>query len=112
MRIPLLIYGPKFFSHEVIDTIGSQADIIPTLMDILEWKGNFSTLSHSLFSSQNKQFVLFNAGETIGMIDKSGYVKHTLEKRLELTGDVTLEKKLLSVYQISSKYLQKNKWAH
>ena len=112
MRIPLLIYGPKFFSHEVIDTIGSQADIIPTLMDILEWKGSFSTLSHSLFSPHDEQFVLFNAGETLGMINQSGYIKHTLEKRLELTGDATLEKKLLSIYQISSKYLQKNKWAH
>ena len=61
MRIPLLIYAPKFFKHQVIETIGSQADIIPTLMDILDWKGSFSTLSHSLFSPQDEQFVLFPA---------------------------------------------------
>ncbi len=111
MRIPLLVYAPKFFKHKVIETIGSQADIIPTLMDILEWEGSFSTLSHSLFAKQDEPFALFNTGETIGMINQSGYIKHTLQKRLELTGEEALEKKLLSLYQISSKLLNTNKYA-
>ncbi|HIP47331.1 MAG TPA: LTA synthase family protein [Campylobacterales bacterium] len=109
MRIPLLIYAPKIFEHQVIETIGSQADILPTLIDILDWEGGFATLSHSLFSPKDEQFVLFNTGETIGMINESGYVKHTLEKRLELSGEEALEKKLLSLYQVSSKLLRENK---
>jgi len=110
MRIPLVIYAPKIFEPQVIETVGSQADILPTLVDMLQWKGNFSTLSNSLLTPSSKAFALFNSGQTIGMVNNSGYIKHTLDKKLELTGDETMEKDILSMYQTSSKLLQTNKW--
>ncbi len=112
MRIPLVIYAPKIFKPKVIKTIGSQADILPTLVDILNWKGHFTTLSNSILTPSSKPFALFNSGQTISMVNKSGYIKHTLKKRLELTGDSTMEKELLSIYQTGSKLLQNNKWYH
>ncbi|VAY86281.1 Phosphoglycerol transferase I [hydrothermal vent metagenome] len=110
MKIPLVIYAPKIFKPAIIDSVGSQADIIPTLIDILNWKGNFATLSNSLISPSSNSFALFKSGETIGLVDKSGYIKHTLDKRLEMTGDESLEKRILSIYQLSFKLLQTNRW--
>ena len=109
MRIPLIIYAPQIFQAKTIETIGSQADIIPTLTELLEWKGSLSTLSNSILSPTEKGFAIFNSGQTIGMVDSTGYVKHTLEKCLELTGKKTLEKELLSIYQTSSQLLRTNR---
>jgi phosphoglycerol transferase MdoB-like AlkP superfamily enzyme len=110
MRIPLLIYAPKIFKPSINNTVGSQVDIIPTLVDILGLKGSFSTLSNSLLHPTNNQFAIFNSGQTIGIVNKSGYLKHTLDKKLEQTGNNTLEEKLLSSYQIMQKLLNENKW--
>jgi hypothetical protein len=73
-------------------------------------KGSFSTLSNSLIHPTNNQFAIFNSGKTIGIVNKSGYLKHTLNKKLEQTGNNTLEEKLLSSYQIVQKLLNENKW--
>jgi len=110
MRIPLVIYAPKIFKAKTIETIGSQADIIPTLAELLKWEGSFSTLSNSIVSPKKEGFAIFNSGQTIGMIDATGYIKHTLEKRLELTGEETLEKDLLSIYQTGSSLLRTNRF--
>jgi len=110
MRIPLLVYAPKILKGQENTNIGSQVNIIATLMDILNWKGSFSTIANSMFEEKN-QFAVFSSGQTIGMIDQSGYIKHTLEKKLELTGDESLEKKILSYYQIIGKLLRENKWS-
>jgi phosphoglycerol transferase MdoB-like AlkP superfamily enzyme len=110
MRIPLLIYAPKIFEAKHIDTIGSQVDILPTLIDILGFKENFSSLSNSLFSPNKNQFAIFLRGQTIGIVNKSGYVLHTLEKKLESTTDLKTEKELLSAYQTTTKLLRVNKW--
>ncbi len=109
MRIPLVIYAPKIFKPKTISTIGSQASIIPTLIDILGWHGNFSTLSNSLFSQSNNDFVLFTRGQSMGLVDNSGYINHTLDKKLETTGDENIEKKLLSIVQTTSQLLRQNK---
>ncbi len=111
MRIPLVIYAPKIFKPQTISTIGSQASIIPTLIDVLGWHGNFSTLSNSLFSQSNNGFVLFTRGQSMGLVDKSGYINHTLNKKLETTGDENIEKKLLSIVQTTSQLLRQNKFA-
>jgi phosphoglycerol transferase MdoB-like AlkP superfamily enzyme len=111
MKIPLVIYAPKIFKPSINTTIGSQADIIPTLIDMLNWHGRFSTLSNSLFSPIDEQFAMFSLGQTIGMVNRSGYIKHTLNKKLELTGDNTLEKKILASYQIVDMLLRTNTWS-
>ena len=43
------------------------------------------------------------------MVDKSGYITHNLKHKLESTSDANLEKKALSIYQVSSKFLRENK---
>jgi phosphoglycerol transferase MdoB-like AlkP superfamily enzyme len=110
MRIPLVIYAPKIFKPNTFNTIGSQADMLPTLIDILGFKDSFSSLSNSLFSSAENRFALFKQGSMLGMVDDSGYIIHTLDKPLENSGDKSIEIKLKSAYQSSTKLLRTNRW--
>jgi phosphoglycerol transferase MdoB-like AlkP superfamily enzyme len=109
MKIPLVIYAPKIFKPSINYTVGSQADIIPTLIDILNWKSSFTTISNSLFANNKNPFAIFKFGNIVGFVEKDGYIKHTLKKRLEMRGDKSLEEKLLSLYQVTAKLLKENR---
>lgn len=110
MRIPLLIYAPKIFKPQKVQRVGSQASIIPTLVDILKLNGEFSTISNSLFDEKAEQFALFTQGETIGFVNQTGFVNHNLERKLDgNSSDPLLEKKLLSIFQTTTKALQENR---
>jgi len=109
MRIPLLVYAPKIFPKaKTISKLSSQADILPSLSDLLGWQNPISTASNSIFSESSKGFVLFSYGSVIGYINNKGYIKHTLEKELENTLGKNGEKSILSFYQTISNNLRTN----
>ncbi|HIP55900.1 MAG TPA: LTA synthase family protein [Arcobacter sp.] len=107
-RIPLVIYAPKILKPKIIKKIGSQVDIIPTIIDLLSWNASIGTLSNSLFDDSSNGFVLFSNSQYFGMVDNSGYVTHNLKNKLESTSNENIEKKALSIYQVSSKLLRAN----
>jgi len=109
MRIPLVIYAPKIFKPKVINKVGSQVDIIPTIIDILNIDSTFTTISNSLLGN-NAGFALFSRGQTIGYVDNSGYTIHTLKNKLDQTGNFDQEKKIKSIYQTINSLLIKNEW--
>ncbi len=114
-RIPLIIYAPKIFKPQEITTLGSHNDIFPTIVDILGWEGNISTMGSSLFDKDiNKRFVYFYAGNLIGLIDENGYVKYNFKNIVEKEGEVDqvqkMQKLLFAVDTAQAQLLEKNRW--
>ena len=59
-RIPLIIYAPKIFKPEVIKTLGSHNDLFPTIVDMMGWKADITTMGNSLIDKDiKKRFVYF-----------------------------------------------------
>ncbi len=115
-RIPLVIYAPKIFKPQVIQTLGSQNDIFPTLLDMLGFQQPFSVMGNSLFDATVKErFVYFYAGDQIGFIGKEGYVKHNFKTVVETNatdeGTQRLLKYLFAADTAEAGLLTKNLWA-
>lgn len=115
-RIPLIIYAPKIFKPQVIDTLGSQVDIFPTILDMLGFKQPYTVMGNSLFDTTVKnRFVYFYAGNLIGAIGKEGYIKYNFKTVVESNatkeGTQKLQKELFAVDTAEAKLLEKNKWA-
>lgn len=116
-RIPLIIYAPKIFKPKVIQTLGSQNDILPTIMDILGFSHQpFSVIGNSLLDSSIKdRFVYLYLGDEIGYIGKEGYIKHNFKSVVETNATneakALLTKKLLAVDTAEAGLLTNNRWA-
>ncbi|MBV1882205.1 MAG: LTA synthase family protein [Pseudomonadales bacterium] len=108
MRIPMAIYAPGILPARVDDRIASQADLMPSLIDLLGWKGEFSSMSKSVFSD-SPGFVIFGNGPVIGFVNDQGYLLHSLQTELENTiEDPQATDSLLSSYQSITRLLREN----
>ncbi|MCD6433513.1 MAG: sulfatase-like hydrolase/transferase, partial [Sulfurimonas sp.] len=115
-RIPLIIYAPKIFKHKEIKTLGSHNDIFPTIVDVLGWDANITTMGNSLFDKDvSQRFVYFFAGNLIGLINDSGYIKYNFKDIVEKVGsDENIEKMkklLFGVDTAEAGLLEKNRWS-
>ncbi|WP_457745715.1 LTA synthase family protein [Sulfurimonas sp.] len=115
-RIPLIIYAPKIFKPKEIETLGSQNDIFPTIVDMLGWDANISVMGNSLFDQQvHKRFVYFFAGSLIGIVTNEGYMKYNFKNIVEYQGKTEAKKPmkelLFSVDTSEAELIQKNRWA-
>jgi len=114
--IPLVIYSPKLFSHRKINYLGSQADLIPTIIELLNIKAPYTAVGKSLFGDYKKRFVFFVEGNNIGLMTKDGYLKHNYKQRLETKAfnknfDVKeAENTLLSIDEALYILLKQNRW--
>ncbi|WP_321778882.1 sulfatase-like hydrolase/transferase [Sulfurimonas sp.] len=114
-RIPLIIYAPKIFKAKEIKTLGSHNDIFPTIVDILGFKANITTMGSSLFDKDiGKRFVYFYAGNLIGLITDEGYIKYNFKNIVETSSNDTQTKKmkklLFCVDTAEAQLFQKNRW--
>lgn len=114
-RIPLIIYAPKIFKPQVVKTLGCHNDIFPTIVDMLGWKANITTMGSSLFDkSINKRFVYFFAGDLIGIKTDEGYIKYNFKHILETSGNAKqtadMKKLLFATDTAEAGLLKKNKW--
>lgn len=69
-KIPMIIYAPHIFKPQKIETIGTQTDIFPTIIDILNFDNHFSTLSNSLFDI-NRRFGILREGNRMILLDEN-----------------------------------------
>jgi phosphoglycerol transferase MdoB-like AlkP superfamily enzyme len=61
IHIPLLIWGENRITNpKKIDQIGSQVDLLPTLLDIMNWEGVHHSSGNSLLRKQEKKQIFFN----------------------------------------------------
>ncbi len=114
---PMLVYAPKWVTAEERSVIGSQLDVVPTIMDLVGIKGEYSSLGESLLRKQGggEAFVSFG-GQQIGLITPQGFLQHDLKQVLRQHGIdeaelPRLEQRLLAMDQLSYELLQANRWA-
>jgi phosphoglycerol transferase MdoB-like AlkP superfamily enzyme len=103
-RIPLVIYCPKLLPHKKFDFLSSQADLLPTIFEMLKLKSPYSSMGKSLL------------GDYENSITDNGAIKHSLKTRLETHAfkegfDVDeAEKLLLSLDEAVHSLLKDNRW--
>lgn len=74
-KIPMIIYCPSLFKPELNNIIGSQFDIIPTIIDILNIEEPYSSLGKSLFAKTENRFAFLSyEGEQIYLIRENDSV--------------------------------------
>ena len=115
-RIPLIIYAPKIFKPKVIKTLGCHNDIFPTIVDMLGWDANITTMGSSLFDKKvHERFAYFYAGNLIGIVTDKGYMKYNFKNIVENSADKKdtphLKNLLFATDTAESKLLNQNRWA-
>ncbi len=109
-HIPLLIVGPGVKTG-LDERIGSQFDIMPTVIDIAGWPVGHSGLGRSLFDNSriNERAALTVSDNVINWITPQGWLSHDLTRRVAASNGLTdkdlneMELNLLAVYQATSR---------
>ncbi|MDP8234755.1 MAG: LTA synthase family protein [Candidatus Erginobacter occultus] len=118
-RIPLVIFAPSIQEPGVNHTVGSQLDIMPTIIDLLGFDDEFTALGESLFRKRKDWSLVFD-NEIPAIISSRGYLRHSLRNRLDsgsFSGEndpgyfAGLEKNLLGMNQVAYQLLKSNRWA-
>lgn len=69
-HIPFIVYSPKLIdTPKVVEDIGAQIDVYPTLMNILKLPYTNNTLGIDMLK-EKRPYVYFNADDKIGVLDK------------------------------------------
>jgi phosphoglycerol transferase MdoB-like AlkP superfamily enzyme len=105
-HIPLLIFGPGI-KPGIDKRVGSQFDIVPTLIDLCGWAVPYAGMGRSLMDESriDDRASLSVRGEVIDWITNQGWVSHNLERRVGASTHISadradsLEEKLLGTYQ-------------
>ena len=72
VHIPLIIFAPKILQPAVIERIGGQVDIFPTVMGVLQMNYVNNTLGVDLLR-ETRRFVHFSADRKVGCVDDQYY---------------------------------------
>jgi phosphoglycerol transferase MdoB-like AlkP superfamily enzyme len=79
-HVPMLLYAPGRIEPGVVDSVCSQVDVLPTLMELLGFDEPYSAMGRSLLHHTDERAFVTD-GSTVGIITKDGYVSHDLEIR-------------------------------
>jgi len=119
-HIPLIVYAPKRFSPATITTVTSQIDLFPSIIDMLNLKGRFSSFGESFLLENPARFAMVREGSILGIISDKGFLRHSLNNRLESQPFIPattqadfdqLENKLLAADQLIYAAVRENHWA-
>jgi arylsulfatase A-like enzyme len=114
-HIPLLLVGPGI-KPGVDEKLGSQFDIVPTLIELAGWQTDYAGLGRSLMESTRPQdrASLSVRGDVLDWITPQGWVSHDLNKSLGAAPTLSIEQqmlmqqRLLAVYQVTSQAQSNN----
>ncbi|MCL2484453.1 MAG: LTA synthase family protein [Endomicrobia bacterium] len=110
-KIPMIIYCPSLFKPEKRDTLGSQFDIIPTIIDILNIENPYSSLGKSLFSKDDNRFVFLSyEGEQIYLISNNGYAEQNWQDNTNPDMTSRDAKLLFSIEKVIYDLITSNRW--
>ena len=112
-HIPLIIYAPKIFKPLRSNILASHADIIPSLIDLLGWKSNFTMIGQSIFDkSVSKRFAFVKAGNVIGLGTKNGALFYNYKDFVGIDSNTSYKDKklLLSIDSAQAFLLKSSKW--
>ena len=97
---PLLLYAPKIIKPGTSNILGSHADILPTLIDLLAIETTHASMGKSLFRKEKKSNrVLVDFGTYMGFFNNKYMITTTLEKITGLFNynkDIYFSKNLLT----------------
>lgn len=114
-HIPLLITGPGIKSG-IDQRVGSQFDILPTIMAASGWNTSYAGLGRSLLDDarQDSRASLSIQGGVLDWITPQGWVSHDLTRRVGSSNGLStqaadaMEQSLLATYQVSSQIQSNN----
>jgi len=124
-RIPLILYSPGYLKPGRDSTLGSQLDLLPTLVGLMGFQGDYATVGRDL-AQGGSGFAWAREGELMLWITKNAVLRHSLANRVYLKGrqglseleapvdpalGAAMEGQLLSLDQLSYELLQANRWA-
>ncbi len=113
-HIPLIVYAPKLFKPATVYTTGSQADMLPTIADLLGWEQPFATVSTSLFDAGADHFAYLSAGDISSLTDGESAVTYNANVFLESIGEANatarLKHSLLGIDTALPYLLHRNRW--
>jgi phosphoglycerol transferase MdoB-like AlkP superfamily enzyme len=109
-HIPLLIVGPGIKSG-IDERVGSQFDIMPTVMDLAGWSADYAGLGRSLIDNSrlNERAALGVRDNALTWITPKGWVSHDLTRRVGTSNGLPnkdsdeMEQNLLAIYQTSTR---------
>ena len=115
-HVPMLIYAPGRIEAGVSDTVCSQLDILPTLMELLGFNETYAAVGESLLQRTKGWALLSGDGPTLGFVGEKGYVRHDRRHRLEAGGTDDpaeldrLERQLLALDAAVFNSIRSNRW--
>ena len=104
-RIPMLVIAPNL-KPGIDDTLSSQIDLIPTLIDLAGWKKvKYASLGSSIVEPRDHRSVMFGRDAMTGRIEDNGaLVVRSLDRLVYSEGDASLvtraEKRLEAQVQV------------
>ncbi len=114
-HIPLVIYAPKLLPSNTIDRVGSQADIFPTIIHLLGWRNQFTSLSQSLLDEAvQERFAYLGVGSLLGIITPKGMLKFNFNAAVYKQGSkeaLTEMEYLLKAFDtVEAGLIENNRW--
>ena len=111
-HIPCFVLGPGV-EPGIDRRTGSQLDVLPTIVDLAGWRQPYAALGSSLFGSPAAgRSALCVQGDLVLRIEDHGFVLHSLDRRVQGSGDAdAIERRLLSVVQTAYGLLRTNRVA-
>jgi phosphoglycerol transferase MdoB-like AlkP superfamily enzyme len=112
-RVGFFMLG-KGINPGVNRTISSQVDLVPSLVDLLNWPVTYSGVGRSFFDEQTNASAstILIEGNVIAGNDKTSWMRHSLKSVLESSGDegaANLEKIVLAKAGVIAHLLDDNK---
>ncbi|MDQ6988974.1 MAG: sulfatase-like hydrolase/transferase [Mariprofundaceae bacterium] len=87
-HLPLLLFGPGIEAG-IDDTLGSQTDLIPTIMDMAGWSGSHASMGASLLEKRDQRSVMFTRDNMVGRIEKGGMLVYNLQRTVHFEGEAS-----------------------
>ena len=118
-RIPLILYSPKHIPKGNSERFASQIDIIPSMIDILNLEGKYSSIGKNIFTPSNN-FVITKEGSLLNIFAKEGFLQHSLQQVLKFIPSQSIEDEnvkneldeiIQAFDQLTYQLLTENRWA-
>ncbi|MBI2900611.1 MAG: sulfatase-like hydrolase/transferase [Planctomycetes bacterium] len=109
-HIPGLVIAPGL-SPGVDRRIGSQLDVLPTIMELAGWSAAYAGLGRSLLDPRPDRAAVCVQGSLVLRVEEGGWVLHDFHRRVDGRGSGldAIERRLLSFLQVSVTLLRRNR---
>jgi phosphoglycerol transferase MdoB-like AlkP superfamily enzyme len=119
-QIPFLLAGPMVPAGSESHAICSQLDLLPTLIDLLDWPVEHATFGRSLLAPPtpaHPRGALLVRGRLLGRVEQAGWLLHDGNRRVATSSGATdatidaIEQRLLATVQVATRSLLHNRVA-